>query len=479
VPKPTLGTLLTYAGLAAGLFAVGCSSSGGGTPCEGDDCAGQQSPSEASDDDADAGTKKPDTSRNDAGAVKDASGSTSSALATALPCDVKPLVEKYCGSCHGEKPAFGASGSLVTAADFAKAKATNVKGRITATEAKIVMPPVTSDQPSDAERATLLKWLDSGAKGTTDKCVEVKTAPDAGIVRTADGGVFAIPGDEELECYKFTAHNGDFKTPYAVGAARDAYFNFTFKAAWKGTAYGVTVGPVIDNMQAIHHWLLFQDDVPGIPGGAQSSIGAHPAGQLLYGWAPGGEKIDFRETGADVGLELPGDGQTYTMEYHYNSSDGNAKDASGAEICVHHRKTANVAGLSWLGNDQLLVPSTTWSGTCRPLSQEPIHIVAVIPHMHLQGRHMKGTITRKDGKKETLHDEPFDFNYQKLYKKNVTLMPGESIFTECTYAQPMSFGESTNAEMCYLFTMAYPKGALASPDIWGSFAHGGSSCLGQ
>jgi Copper type II ascorbate-dependent monooxygenase, C-terminal domain len=78
-----------------------------------------------------------------------------------------------------------------------------------------------------------------------------------------------------------------------------------------------------------------------------------------------------------------------------------------------------------------------------------------------------------------LHDEDFDFNYQKSYRKNAVLMPGDTITTECTYSQPMSFGESTKSEMCYLFTMAYPKGALASPDIWGTFAHGGSSCLGQ
>jgi hypothetical protein len=368
--------------------------------------------------------------------------------------------------------------SLLTAADFAKETPAKIKARLSATDGTR-MPPPGYAKPTEAELATLTAWLDKGAPSSDAKC-NTSTTPtkDAGAADAATP--YMAPGDEELDCFTMTAHNGDFKTPYAVGAARDAYFNFTFAAPWKtGTVYGITVGPVIDNIKAIHHWLLFQDDVPGVPGGAQSSIGAHPAGQLLYGWAPGGEELDFRDTGVDVGLELPGDGQTYTMEYHYNSDDFNAKDASGVKICVHHRKTANIAGLSWLGNDQLLVPSTKWSGTCRPLGNQDIHIVAVIPHMHLQGRHMKGTITRKDGSKEVLHDEDFDFNYQKLYKKNVTLHPGESIFTECTFAQPMSFGESTSAEMCYLFTMAYPKGALASPDLWGGFAHGGSSCLGQ
>jgi hypothetical protein len=474
VSKSSLGTIFTGLALTAGLLATGCSSDEGSSKCEDEDCEGSESPQSESKPDAgkkptvDAGGKK------DATVVKD-SGKEPVASGSALPCDVAPLVTKYCGECHGEKP-FGPM-SLVDADDFAGDMNANVKARITQQAPKGHMPPVTSEQPSEAELAKIVAWLDEGARGITTTC-EDKATPDAGA---ADAGPppFEVPGDEELECYTMLAHNGDFKTPYTVGAARDAYFNFTFAAPWKGTVYGVTIGPVIDNMKVIHHWLLFQDDLPGVPGGAQGSIGAHPAGQLLYGWAPGGESLDFRETGVDVGLELPGDGQTYTMEYHYNSSDFGAKDASGVKICVHHRKTANIAGLSWLGNDNLLVPSTQWSGTCRPTSNKDIHIVALIPHMHVQGKHMKGTITRKDGKKEILHDEPFDFDYQKLYKKDVVLHPGESIFTECTFAQPMTFGESTNAEMCYLFTMAYPKGALAAPDAWGGFAHGGSSCLGM
>ncbi|MET0282860.1 MAG: hypothetical protein ABW352_00250, partial [Polyangiales bacterium] len=477
--KHTLGNIFAGLGLTLGLFASGCSSEEGKAPCEGEDCGGQESPSNETKEDA--GKKPTDAGKKtDASTVKTDAGA-GGASAKSLPCDVAPLVTQYCGDCHGEKPF--APMSLLDADDFAETTPANVKARITQDEPTGHMPPVTSDQPSAEELAKIVAWLDKGAKGTSDKCTDVpKGNTDAGTGTGSDASApppFEAPGDEELECFTMTAHNGDFKTPYNVGAARDAYFNFTFAAPWKGTVYGITIGPVIDNMKAIHHWLLFQDDLPGVPGGAQGSIGAHPAGQLLYGWAPGGESLDFRKSGVDVGLELPGDGQTYTMEYHYNSDDFGAKDASGVKICVHHRKTANIAGLSWLGNDNLLVPATQWSGTCKPTTDKDIHIVALIPHMHQQGVHMKGTITRKDGKKEILHDEPFDFDYQKLYTKDVTLHPGESIFTECTFAQPMTFGESTQAEMCYLFTMAYPKGALAAPDVWGGFAHGGSSCLGM
>jgi hypothetical protein len=114
-----------------------------------------------------------------------------------------------------------------------------------------------------------------------------------------------------------------------------------------------------------------------------------------------------------------------------------------------------------------------------PHALEPIHITHAQPHMHLQGIHMKATINRVGGQREILHDEPFDFNYQRSYKKNVTLMPGDTVTTECTYSKPALFGQPTNFEMCYLFTTAYPKGALQGPDLWGTVAHGTSSCLGM
>jgi mono/diheme cytochrome c family protein len=419
----------------------------------------------------------------DAGAK---SGSPSGS--TALPCDVAKLVTAHCGSCHGTTPAGGAPMTLRSALDFqamlksGKTARESVKSRINETDTKKVMPPAGTNPLSKAELGVLNTWLDKGAPGAT----ETDTCTDKPATSASDGEVEVIetlPSDDGpidtsgLTCYKLTAHNGDFKTPYRVGVATDSYVNFTFAAPWKGTAYGIVIRPVIDNTKAIHHWLLFEDDTPGVPSGATKGTGAHPSGQLLHGWAPGGDPLNFRLTNDDVGLELPA--TTYTVEFHYNSSDPTAADASGVEICVQQTAPKNIAALSWLGNDNLLIPSNKWSGTCAPLSQEPIHIVGVSPHMHLKGTHMKGTITRANGTKAILHDEDFDFNYQRSYRKNAVLMPGDTITTECTFSEPMSFGESTKSEMCYLFTMAYPKGALAGPDVWGTFAHGGSSCLGM
>jgi hypothetical protein len=408
-----------------------------------------------------------------------------------LPCEVQKLLQSKCQTCHGDPPLFGAYMPLTTQAHFhARAMTDNTRKYYELAKARInasvgAMPPLTAPQLTDSERATLTVWLDQGAPASNERCA-VASGPDAGTSSDAgsDAGSDGGPDTTGLDCYKLLSRGDDLKPPYRVGVAMDEYVNVTFAAPWQGTAYGVLIRPIIDNEKIIHHWLLFQDTEPGEPSGPIASNGTHPGGQLLHGWAPGAEAIDFRATGADVGLELP-DTTTYTVEFHYNSTDAAATDASGVEICVSKTKPANVAALSWLGYDNLALagdlggPRANWSGTCAPTAQQPIHIISVWPHMHLEGRRMTATIQRANGSTETLHDQPFDFNYQILYKKNVTLMPGDTITTDCAYSKPMGFGTGTSDEMCYLFTMAYPKGALVDDGFWGGLAHGGSACLGQ
>lgn len=436
----------------------------------------------------DAGKPPKDAApRKDAGNnPKDASPPRVDASALVkLPCDVQAVVDRRCASCHGDDDPIGRV-TLATATDFQsqstdkKVLHTVAKRKINASDVKDQMPPTSADPLTADEKAVLNAWLDKGAPAATSN--KACTSEDPGDAGEPDAdGPYMPPNDDDLECYKMLAHNGDGKTPLAVGVARDVYFAYVFAAPWKEMSYGVVVRPVIDNKAAIHHWLLFQDNVPGIPTGAVPQIGAHPTGQLLAAWAPGADPMDFREYAKDeggVGLELPAT-TTYTVEFHYNSSDPAAKDASGVEICVAKKKPKNIAAYSWVGFDNLGFPSTKWTGVCRPFTSQPIHIISFMPHMHLKGVHMKGTVNRANGMKDVVHDKPFNFDFQRSYAVDVTLQPGDSITTECTYSEPAVFGQPTNMEMCYLFSMAYPKGALASPDLWGGVAHGSSSCLGQ
>jgi Copper type II ascorbate-dependent monooxygenase, C-terminal domain len=398
-----------------------------------------------------------------------------------MPCAVKTIIDQKCGTCHGATASFGAPMPLATQANFqansvynpAQRVYTAVRTRINATTNP--MPPPSSGTLSVAEKDALNYWLDQGAPmGRDTTCM------------TAGGSVPSNPNNIDtrgLECYKMVAFSDTGVGEFPIGAAMDAYYNFGFQAPWSGTVYGMVVRPVIDNAQALHHWLLYRE--PVIPGSISASIGQHGSGELIHGWAPGGIAMDFRRHG-NVGFELPAD--TYSVEIHYNSSDPFATDASGVELCVQRNPPQNLATLSWLGYDQggtlsyasglCLEPATSWTGTCAPVSLEPIHIIYVTPHLHQSGRHMKAIINGLNGPR-TLHDQPFDFAYQITYEKNEILQPGETITTTCTYSAPNCAGQATSQEMCYLFTYAWPKNALVDYGLEGTFMHGEGVCLGQ
>ena len=424
--------------------------------------------------------------------------------ASGLPCDVKKIVYEKCGACHSDPP-VGTFMPLLTNAHFQALSTTPgnegqsyaALARTRINSADRPMPPQGSTPLTEAERATLNAWLDQGAPVGTDSCGggDVISQPGNG---GTNGGGNSGNGEEidttGLQCVKLLAHaNNDKNRKYKVGAVVDGYVNVNHQSPWRQTVYGVVIRPVIDNAKVLHHWLLYRE-----PGGQDGRVtpsgGQHTGGELIHGWAPGGESLNFRKYD-DVGVELPV--SNYVVEFHYNSNDPNAEDASGVEVCYRTDKPRNIAGLSWVGFDQgvesyaagailggwasgfCLDPRETWVGTCRPKApQQPIHIVGVSPHMHESGLHMKAVIKGPNGER-VLHDAPFAFDSQVHYDVEETLMPGEYIETTCNFSAKKCAGQATGSEMCYLFTYAYPKGALSDNGLWGQIAHGQNACLGQ
>jgi hypothetical protein len=435
---------------------------------------------------AEAGPGTPAAPGAPAGPV--AGPSTNPGSATGLPCAVKKIVDDKCGACHSDPP-VSTFMPLTKQAHFHEPSTTApskkyyelAKTRINA--AASPMPPVTSPKLAADELATLNAWLEMGAAASSETCASTPK-PNPTVTTEID--------TTGLECHKFLAHaDGDNNAKYKVGTAVDVYINFGFKAPWTSTAYGIVVKPVIDNAKVLHHWLLFKEEAED--GSVSESNGQHTFGEMVHGWAPGGESLDFRKHG-DVSFELPA--SSYVVEVHYNSADANALDASGVEVCYQRAPTQHVAGLSWVGYDHgvesytagallgpefsevCLDPQATWTGTCAPETDQPIHILFVVPHMHKAGVHMTSVINGPRGQR-MLHDAPFDFSTQIGYDKDEVLMPGETITTTCKYSAPKCAGHATTAEMCYLFTYAYPKGALRDSGLWGQVSHGEGACLGQ
>lgn len=421
------------------------------------------------------------------GSAQGGLGGSANAGGSLVPCEVASILEDHCSTCHGATPKFNAPMSLTNATDFSVEAPVSgqpvpqaVLRRVTAEGNARMPPPGTVDALEPAELATLTAWLNSGAGAVADGCeVGALSVPgETGPLpeRPAEPGTTTGPyqgWDENVTCYPFTAFapGSNKQAPFKVGAVVDEYIGFGFTPPWQGTRYVRAFRSVIDNSQALHHWLFFKE--PGSVDGSAAPVGgAHPGGEMMMGWAPGGTDQYFTP---DLGMRMDSS-ETFLLEIHYNSSDASAEDASGVEICVSEDKPENEAIVHWLGTDA--INGTSATGTCDPVATEPIHIIGGNPHMHLKGAAMKVAINRADGSVEMAHDAPFSFENQRGYPENITINPGDTITTTCTYSAPSTFGRGTNQEMCYWFALAYPAGALRDDGFLGRLLHGDNACLG-
>ncbi len=420
----------------------------------------------------------------DGGGAKDAStrdaskdASKPSADNKGIPCEVQSALAT-CNECHAAEPVYGAPMPLVSAADF---QAKNAKGRayhagallrVNGSEKPVMPPP--GYELTASEESALTAWLEEGAPSRTETCDD-KSTPDAG--GEVEQPEYTDECDVEME---FRA--GSNGQPFKVPTTPDYYHCFYFKPEFAETTVGKGFIPLIDNKAVIHHWLLFvRDDASKRAGTNERCSGVNPNATLIAGWAPGGENT---VAPADVGIQLPrGPNVVYQLELHYNNTVGsNATDQSGVRLCATNNKQKELAAIHFLGSENIFAPPgmSTAGSTCRPT--QPVTLLSVNPHMHKSGHHAKMIINRKDGTKETYHDAPFSFESQITYTKKAVLQQGDSIYAECTYkndsTRVKTFAEGTEDEMCYLFTLAYPIGAMnTGSDLLGVGLPGPNRCM--
>jgi hypothetical protein len=363
------------------------------------------------------------------------------------------------------------------------------------------MPP--SGVMPTADLSVLDGWITAGAHPGT---AADKMCGTAGTGTTAPGGALPdLPANvdgsrtelKELpgqKCYEFKTHNSTTSvddTPYQIDAG-EHYEQFYFKTPWPADSVAVAYGTKMDNPKVLHHWLLFSTNEAQQEGYHFTSplptlIGTDPV--LLAGWAVGGPNLVAPE---QVGFELPNPGRTINVQWHFYNSTGTPQtDKSSVQICTVPKSTVkNVGGVTWLGTEDLNgniwfggagMPAhkeTSFTTTCVPgrrgmTANQPIHIMGFEPHMHRIGKNMKTSVLKADGTMMTIFDKPFNFGNETHYYESYDLMPGEKLVTTCTFNNTndygVPFGESSDAEMCYQFTFAYPAHALSN---------GASSLLG-
>lgn len=219
-----------------------------------------------------------------------------------------------------------------------------------------------------------------------------------------------------------------------------------------------------------HHAVLTVADQPGGVTGTQLGEYDCDVGtlglEMLFASGVGTDDLALPE-GVAVKVEA---GQFLHLNLHLFNTDPSNPITARSSILV--KRVPQVppsmeAEAIFAGTTNINVPpqsTGTASGGCT--FDQAATIFAYWPHMHQAATHQKVTMTI-GGQAMVIHDEDFLFGDQINFPLTPPLevQSGDSINVECTYynASPdtdITFGDSSNQEMCFTGLYRYPKQAF-------------------
>jgi hypothetical protein len=252
------------------------------------------------------------------------------------------------------------------------------------------------------------------------------------------------PGDELLVCYGVDAKPGQKR-------------------------HIVEFHPRIDREAVLHHMSLLQapSSVSPIPEACDSE--AMTSWRSLYGWSPGSSSFALPpEAGFAEDPETH-----YVVQLHYlNTGTTPIEDESGFELCESETLRDNDADIMAFGGHEFTIPAASKLGvTCSidvPSYGATTHLFAAFPHMHRLGASISTSVQPQGtGAPVDIGSVgDWSFDEQRWLPIDYVLKPGDRVSTTCNWDNPQShgvgFGPGIDDEMCYSFTMYYPR--IENPD---------------
>ncbi len=387
-----------------------------------------------------------------------AGGGGGGASSRYLPCDVEAVLVSACQSCHASTPQYGAVMPLVTYADLLAPAHSDPSRKVYDLVAARThddtrpMPQAPNPRLDAADQKVLDDWIAAGAPGSSASCGGPSSSATTG------SGSNPLSCTPDLSLIPATSYTVPKDTT-------DIYICYGIDVTEAQKRHITAFAPRIDNSTVVHHVVLFQRPEADDPAPHECGIGGPPDSRMVTAWAPGGEGFELPEV---AGVPLEGTTH-YSVQVHYSNLkhlEGQS-DHSGFALCTTDKLRPNDADLLAFGTMAITVPSHgKLDVTCDytvPASLPPLHILGAMPHMHKIGTAI-ATTSRAGGKGAPIdlgHQDPWDFNTQSWTALDQLVSPGDVVSTRCAWnnpgATPVTFGEKTLDEMCWSFTMYYPK----------------------
>ncbi len=369
-------------------------------------------------------------------------------------CRALAVLRTHCQSCHGDERQAGAPMSLTRYEHLIAPAVTEPDKKVYELVAARVrdhadpMPP--QGVLEDDALLVLDAWLGEGhPAGADPACVGLEV--DAGTLPEFE----QEPWPDDCETiHTIRAYDPDDPTkPFRIPAGKEVQVALRVDPLpWAGEpVQALAFRPVVDNIKVLHHWNLLEGEADAEPGA------------LLWGFAPGNQGSP--EIPDDVGLFLPQGPINLEMHYYNVGNSEDALDRSGLQICTTRTFRKHTAAITKHFNAfPYLLPKQRGSSTevCRVLTttEEDIHVLAIIPHMHKLGVHAFMSITHGLEERVVL-DLPYHFDDQRVHPVNdVVIQSGDVVKTRCTWEnttdQFVDYGMSSDKEMCANFAIYWP-----------------------
>ena len=402
--------------------------------------------------------------RGGAGGGAGAPGS-GGASASGLPCGVERLLRDRCQQCHGPTTAFGAPMSLVTRDDLLAPSFSDptvsaaARSLARVTEGGRPMPPPPNAPTSAAEVAALRAWVEASMPAATPG--EACAAGGAG----GAGGTVVAPLGCEPDVTLQAAE------AYELGQDEaDRYICFGAQMAPGPKRHIVAATPLVDDAAVVHHFLVFQVPEAEARGAAPERCASifPPSWKMIYGWGPGGLPLELPPEAGFPTAE--GAATHFVVQVHYSNlkREVGHRDRTGIGLCSTAELRPNDADIAAFGKLPFapIPPNSKTTLSCDLALADlpgPVRVFRAWPHMHQRGESFRAEARHAAGGVSSLGAVlDYDFEHQISYGLDVTLAPGDTVRTECTWnnggnPNPVGFGENTASEMCFNFLSYYPR----------------------
>jgi hypothetical protein len=187
-------------------------------------------------------------------------------------------------------------------------------------------------------------------------------------------------------------------------------------------------------------------------------------GTFIYGTGVGSKPFVYP---AGIALYLRAGQQVHINLHLFNTGDSVLTGTSGVEIkevaaaSVQHQARMEISGQNTLN---IMPGVSTQTGGCT-IAPTEVNIVSFQPHMHQLGTHLKYTVTPAAGTANVIYDRDYAFEGQEhvMVDPPLALHSGDQVRIDCTYNNTtqttVTFGESSNDEMCLAGMTVYPSTA--------------------